>query len=71
MYLLGNRIVDFTTPITEANVLGDEIGVTAQPVAGALDLNNDGVVEQPIKERGGNHGIAEHLAPFGEAAVRG
>ena len=29
------------------------------------------VVEQPVEQRGGDDGIAEDLAPFGEAAVRG
>lgn len=43
----------------------------AQPVAGALDLDDDGVVEEPVEQRGGDDGITEHLAPFGEAAVRG
>jgi len=28
-------------------------------------------MEQAIEERGGDDGIAEDLAPFGEAAVRG
>src|ERR1700694_2522083 len=29
------------------------------------------MVEQAIEERGGDDGVAEDLAPFGEAAVRG
>jgi hypothetical protein len=41
----------------------------AQPVAGAFDLDDDGVMQEPIEERGGDHGIAEHLAPLGEAAI--
>ena len=49
----------------------DEIGVLAQAIAGALDLDDDGMVEQPIEQRGGDDGIAEDLAPFGEAAVGG
>ena len=42
----------------------------AQAVAGPLDLDDDGVVQEAIEERGGDDGIAEDLAPFGEAAVR-
>jgi hypothetical protein len=52
-------------------VLGDEIGVGAKSVAGALDLDDDGVVKQPVQQRGGDDRIAEDLAPFGEAAVGG
>ena len=54
-----------------ADVLGHEVGVLAQPVAGALDLDDDGMVEQAVEQRGGDDGIAEDLAPFGEAAVGG
>ena len=43
----------------------------AHAVAGAFDLDDDGVVQQPVEQRGGDDGIAEDLAPFGEAAVRG
>ena len=53
------------------DVLGDEVGVLAQAIARSLDLDDDGVVEQPVEQRGGDDGIAEDLAPFGEAAVGG
>ena len=53
------------------DVFGDQIGVLTHAIAGALDLNDDSVVEQPIEQRGGDDGIAEDVAPFGEAAVRG
>ena len=43
----------------------------AQPVAVALDLDDDGVVQQAIEERGCDDGIAEDLAPLGESAVGG
>jgi len=33
----------------------------AQAVAGALDLHDDGMVEEPVQQRGGDDGIAEHL----------
>ena len=52
-----------------ADVLWHEIGMLTQPVAGSFDLDDDGVVKQPIEQRGGDNGIAEDLAPFGEAAV--
>lgn len=38
-------------------------------IAGPFDLDDDGMMEQPIQQRGGDDGIAEHLAPFGEAAI--
>ena len=54
-----------------ADVFGDEVGVFAQPVAGAFDVDDDGVVEQSVEQGGGDDGIAEQLAPFREAAVGG
>src|SRR6056297_1526329 len=54
-----------------AGVLRNEIGMGAKAVAGALDLDDDGVVQQAVEQRGGDDGIAEDLAPFGEAAVGG
>jgi hypothetical protein len=36
----------------EADGLGQEVGVFAQPIAGALDLDDDGVVKQPVEEGG-------------------
>ena len=41
----------------------------AQAVAGALDLNDDGVMQEPVEERGGDDRIAEDLTPLGEATV--
>ena len=52
-------------------MLGHKFGMLAQAVAGALDLNDDGVVQQSVEQGRGDDGIAEHLAPFGEAAVGG
>ncbi len=43
----------------------------AQPVGGPLDGNHDGVVQQPVEQRRGHHGVAEDLRPFAEAAVAG
>lgn len=42
-----------------------------KPVAGAFDLDDDGMMQEPIQKRGRNNGITEDLAPFCEAAVRG
>ena len=53
------------------DVLRHEIGVLTQAVARPLDLNDDGMVKQPIEQCGGDYGVAEDLAPFGEAAVGG
>src|SRR4029453_17423410 len=39
--------------------------------AGALDLDDDGMVQQAIKQGRGDNRAAEDVAPFGEAAVRG
>ena len=54
---------------SEAEIFGDQVGVLAQAVAGALDLNDDGVVQEPVEQCGGDDGMAEELAPLGEAAV--
>ena len=43
----------------------------AEAIAGALDLDHDGMVQQAVEQCGGDDGIAEHLAPFGKAAVGG
>ena len=43
----------------------------AQPVARAFDVDDDGVVEQAVEQGGGDDGVAEQFAPFGEAAVGG
>ena len=43
-----------------AHVLRDEFGMLAEAKAGALDLHDDGVVEQAIEQRGGDDGITEH-----------
>ena len=53
-----------------SDVFGDEIGVLTHAIAGALDLDDNGVMEQAVEQRGGDDRIAEHLSPLGEAAVR-
>jgi len=54
-----------------ARVLGDQVGVVAQPIAGALDLDHDRMMQQAVQKGGGDDRIAEDLAPFCEAPVRG
>ncbi len=45
---------------TGPDMLGDEIGVLPHAIAGALDLNDHGVMEQPVEQRGGDDGLTEH-----------
>jgi hypothetical protein len=52
-----------------AEIFWDQVGVLAQPIAGSLDVDNDGMVEQAIEQRGGHNRMTEDAAPFGEAAV--
>jgi hypothetical protein len=47
-----------------------EGGVLAEPIARSLDLDNNGVVKQAIKQCCGDDGITKDLAPFSKAAVR-
>jgi hypothetical protein len=51
--------------------LCQQVGVLAQPIAGTLDLHDDGVVQQSVKQCRGYDRIAEYLAPLGEAPVGG
>jgi hypothetical protein len=52
-------------------VLWDEIGMLSQPVARSFDLDDYGVVKQPIEQCRGDNGVAKNLTPFGEAAIGG
>ncbi len=52
-------------------MIGHRVGVLAQAIAGTFDLNDDGVMEQAIEQRGGDDGTAEHLTPFGKAVQVG
>ena len=45
--------------------------MTAEAIAGALDLDDNGMVKQAVQQRGGDNGAAKDIAPFGKAAVRG
>jgi len=54
-----------------AHGLGDEVGVLAEAVARSFDLHDHGVVQQSFEQCGCDRVIAEHLTPFGEAAIAG
>ena len=41
-----------------ADVLWHEIGVLPQAVAGTFDLNDNGMVQQPVEQGGGDDGVA-------------
>ena len=45
--------------------------MTAETIAGALKAHDDGVVHKAVEQRGSDDGVAQHLAPFGKAAVGG
>ena len=47
----------------------DEVRVLPQPLAGTFDMHDDGMMEEPVQQRGGDDGIPKNLAPFGEAAI--
>ncbi len=42
----------------------------AESVAVTADGQHVAVVQEPVEDRGGNHGIGKHGTPFGNAAVR-
>ena len=50
-------------------VLWDQIGMSAQSIAGAFDLDHDSVVKKSVQQGRRYHGIPEDLAPFGKAAI--
>jgi hypothetical protein len=52
-----------------ACVFRDQVGVLAEPVAGAFDLDHDGMMQEPIEERCCDDGITEDLALLREPAV--
>ena len=47
------------------------LALGSEPVAVAADRQHVAVVQEPVEDRGGDHGISEHGAPFGNTAVRG
>ena len=52
-----------------AGMFRDQIGMLTKPVAGAFDLDHDGMMQEPIQKCCRDNGITEDLAPFCEAAV--
>jgi hypothetical protein len=52
-----------------SQVFGHEVGMLAKAVARALDLDDDGMVQQAVEKGCRDNGIAKDLAPFGKAAV--
>ena len=59
----GVDSIDFQTP--------DEVVVFSKPEAGAFDLYDDGVMQQPVEQSGREHRVAEHIARFSEATIGG
>src|SRR5690348_11467136 len=53
----------------EADVFRQKVGVLAQPIARPFDLDNDSVVKQSVEKGRRHDGVAEDVAPLGEAAV--
>ena len=49
----------------------DQVGVFPQPVGMALDLDDDGMVQQAVQQGRGHDVIAEDSAPVSEAAIGG
>jgi hypothetical protein len=46
--------------LRRAQAFGYEVSMLAQPVAGTLDVDDHGVMKQPVEQRGGDHWITEH-----------
>ena len=46
------------------------LALGSKPVAVAADRQHMAMVQEPVEDRGGDHGIGEHRAPFGNATVR-
>jgi hypothetical protein len=53
----------------EADVFRQKVGVLAQPIARPFDLDNDSVVKQSVEKGGRDDGVAEDVAPLGEATI--
>lgn len=45
--------------------------MSPKAIARAVDLDDDGVMQQAVKQCGCDDGAAEDFAPFGKASVRG
>jgi len=45
--------------------------VALEPTAVVLDVDHPGVMQEPVQDGRGDHGVAEQLLPAAEALVRG
>ena len=45
--------------------------MSPEAITRAIDLDDDGVMQQAVEQRGGDDGAAEDFTPFGKASVRG
>jgi hypothetical protein len=45
-------------------MLGDQVGMLAQAMAGIFDLDDDSMVKELVEQRGGDDRTAEDLAPL-------
>ena len=52
-------------------MLGDQNRVRVEPIACPFDLDDNGVVQEPIEERGGDDGVTKDLTPFCVASIGG
>ena len=52
------------------DVLGQQIGMPTQAVARAVDLDDNGMMQQPVEQRRCHHRATEDVAPLCKAAVR-
>lgn len=57
-------------PVTDGRPDEAAVSLGAEPVAVAADGQHVAVVQEPVEDRGRDHRICEHGAPFGNAAVR-
>lgn len=52
-------------------MLGDKVRVLPHAIACPFDLDDEGVMQEPVEQCRGDHGVAEEFAPLGETAVGG
>ena len=52
-------------------ICSEHVRVCSESVAGAFDLDDDRVVQQPVEQSGGHHWIPKYFGPFGEVSVGG
>ena len=69
-WMVGHMLASVKTILLSADMLRDEVDVSEQAVGRAFDLDDRGVVEEPVEESGRDDWIAKNVAPFGEDSVR-